>query len=125
MDSEEGGKKRQRVDPDDENVKRQKIGEASGLVQDQPKEKELSQEDLQQMMMVVLVEEVYVELTGLYPIIDYEVYSEDTRRDDLAKLWDLVKKRFSTIEPTDNKQKELWIELKRLFEPDNDDTLWK
>ncbi|GJT54835.1 hypothetical protein Tco_0989889 [Tanacetum coccineum] len=80
-----------------------------------------------------------------------EVYSEDTRRywriirvgnhteayqifadmlkkfdrDDLVKLWDLVKKRFSTTEPTDDKEKELWVELKRLFEPDNDDILWK
>ncbi|GJV81448.1 hypothetical protein Tco_1517318 [Tanacetum coccineum] len=38
---------------------------------------------------------------------------------------DLVKERFSTIEPTDDKEKELWVELKRLFEPDDDDTLWK
>ncbi|GJS95544.1 putative ribonuclease H-like domain-containing protein [Tanacetum coccineum] len=28
-------------------------------------------------------------------------------------------------EPTDDKEKELWVELKRLFEPDNDDILWK
>ncbi|GJR74706.1 putative reverse transcriptase domain-containing protein [Tanacetum coccineum] len=82
---------------------------------------------------------------------DWEVYSEDTRRywriirvgnhteayqifadmlkkfdrDDLVKLWDLVKERFSTTEPTDDKEKELWVELKRLFEPDSDDTLWK
>nr|GEY79935.1 hypothetical protein [Tanacetum cinerariifolium] len=38
---------------------------------------------------------------------------------------DLVKERFSTTEPTYDKEKELWVELKRLFEPDNDDTLWK
>nr|GEU85472.1 copia protein [Tanacetum cinerariifolium] len=44
-------------------------------------------------------------------------------RDDLIKLWDLVKERLSTTEPTDDKEKELWVELKRLFEPDNDDTL--
>ncbi|GJY51374.1 hypothetical protein Tco_0442221 [Tanacetum coccineum] len=60
-----------------------------------------------------------------YPIIDWEVYSEDTRRDDLVKLWDLVKERFSTTDLTDDKEKELWVELKRLFEPDNDDILWK
>ncbi|GKA09291.1 hypothetical protein Tco_0688622 [Tanacetum coccineum] len=45
--------------------------------------------------------------------------------DDLVKLWDLVKERFSTTEPTDDKEKELWVELKRLFKPDNDDILWK
>ncbi|GJV97803.1 uncharacterized mitochondrial protein-like protein [Tanacetum coccineum] len=77
IDSEEGGKKaksskkeaasskkRQKVDLDDENVKRQKIGEA------------------------------------------------------------LVKERFNTTEPTDDKEKELWVELKGLFEQDNDDILW-
>ncbi|GJX94599.1 hypothetical protein Tco_0349185, partial [Tanacetum coccineum] len=67
--------------------------------------------------------------SGEYPIIDWEVYSEDTRRywkiirvgnhteayqiftemlkkfdkDDLIKLWDLVKERFSTTKPTDDK----------------------
>ncbi|GJV41275.1 hypothetical protein Tco_1419715 [Tanacetum coccineum] len=73
---------------------------------------------------------------------DWEVYSEDTRRywkiirvrnhreayqifadilkkfdrDDMVKLWDLVKERFSTTEPTDDKEKELWVELKLLVE---------
>ncbi|GJT85561.1 hypothetical protein Tco_1067278 [Tanacetum coccineum] len=75
---------------------------------EEPKVDEISQEDLQQMMMVVPVEEVYVEaLQVKYPIIDWEVYSEDTRRDDLVKLWDLVKERISTTEPTDDKEKEL------------------
>ncbi|GJW70298.1 hypothetical protein Tco_0127215 [Tanacetum coccineum] len=133
MDSEEGGKKaasskkRPRVETDKENVKRQKIGEASGSGEEQSteKEKELS-EELQNLLVVVPVEEVYVEaLQVKYPTIDWEVYSKDTRRDDLVKLWDLVKKRFSTTKPTDDKEKELWVELKRLFEPDNDDILWK
>ncbi|GJZ56610.1 hypothetical protein Tco_0611803 [Tanacetum coccineum] len=44
---------------------------------------------------------------------------------DLEKLWDLVKKMFSSTEPTIDKEKVVWVELKRLFEPDNDDTLWK
>ncbi|GKF30928.1 hypothetical protein Tco_0100726 [Tanacetum coccineum] len=50
---------------DHEGFKRQKTNDALGSVQEQPdeEEKELSQEDLQQMMMVVLVEEVYVEAT--------------------------------------------------------------
>ncbi|GJY35712.1 hypothetical protein Tco_0421090 [Tanacetum coccineum] len=123
-----------------------------GKEQSAEKEKELSEEELQKLLVVVPVEEVYVEaLQVKYPIIDWEVYSEDTRRywkiirvgnhteayqifaemlkkfdrDDLVKLWDLVKERFSTTEPTDDKEKELWVELKRLFEPDNDDILWK
>ncbi|GKE14979.1 hypothetical protein Tco_1422556 [Tanacetum coccineum] len=121
-------KKRQRIDLDDENVKRQKTGEASGSGEEQSteKEKELSEEELQKLLVIVPVEEVYVEaLQVKYPIIDWEVYSEDARRDDLVKLWDLVKERFSTTEPIDDKEKELWVELQRLFEPDSNDTLWK
>nr|GEY08713.1 hypothetical protein [Tanacetum cinerariifolium] len=102
------------------------------------------------MMMIVPVEEVYVEsLQVKYPIIDWEVYIEDSRkywkiirvenhteayqtfddmlkrfnRDNLVRLWDLVKEKFSTTEPTDDKEKALWVELKRLFELDNDDIL--
>ncbi|GKC44205.1 hypothetical protein Tco_1061927 [Tanacetum coccineum] len=146
--------KRQKVGESSEKSEEPKDYEASGSVQNQPdeEEKELSQEALQQMMMVVPVEEFYVEaLQVKYLIIDWEIYTEDTRkywkiirvgnhteayqiftdmlkkfdRDDLVKLWDLVKERFNTTKPTDDKEKELWVELKRLFEPDNDDTLWK
>ncbi|GKD03010.1 hypothetical protein Tco_1177984, partial [Tanacetum coccineum] len=35
-------------------------------------------------------------------------------RNDLVKLWDLVKERFGTTKPTHDKEKELWVELKRL-----------
>nr|GEV20778.1 xylulose kinase-1 [Tanacetum cinerariifolium] len=44
--------------------------------------------------------------------------------DDLVMLWSLVKERFSLTEPTDDKERTLWVKLKRLFEPDTDDTLW-
>nr|GEY11367.1 hypothetical protein [Tanacetum cinerariifolium] len=33
--------------------------------------------------------------------------------DDLAMLWNLVKERFSSTEPTDDKERTLWDELKR------------
>ncbi|GJW11856.1 hypothetical protein Tco_1577683 [Tanacetum coccineum] len=81
----------------EEPVKRQKIGEASGSGEESAeKEKELSEEELQKLLVIVLVEEVYVEaLQVKYPIIDWEVYFEDTRRDDLVKLWDLVKEESS------------------------------
>ncbi|GJZ36898.1 hypothetical protein Tco_0583089 [Tanacetum coccineum] len=58
----------------------------------------------------------------------YQIFAEMLKkfdRDDLVKLWDLVKERFSTTKPTNDKEKELWVELKRLFKPDSDDTLWK
>ncbi|GJV08775.1 hypothetical protein Tco_1346431 [Tanacetum coccineum] len=51
--------------------------------------------------------------------------TEKFDRDDLDKLWSLVKERFSLTDPTDDKERTLWVELKRLFEPDIDDILWK
>ncbi|GJR70487.1 hypothetical protein Tco_0016552 [Tanacetum coccineum] len=45
--------------------------------------------------------------------------------DDLDKLWSLVKERFSLTDPTDDKERTLWVELKRLFKPDTDDIMWK
>ncbi|GJS12522.1 hypothetical protein Tco_0406994 [Tanacetum coccineum] len=109
----------------EEPVKRQKIGEAlgSGEEQSAEKEKELSEEELQKLLVIVPVEEVYVEALHVkYPIIEWEIYSEDTRR-----YWritrDLVKERFKTTDPIGDKEKELWVELKRLIEPDNHDTL--
>ncbi|GJT82410.1 hypothetical protein Tco_1056752, partial [Tanacetum coccineum] len=71
------------VELDHEHSKKQNTNEAIGSVQGQPDEedKELSQEDLQQMMMVVLVEKVYVEaLQVKYPIIDWEFYTEESRK---------------------------------------------
>ncbi|GJS80889.1 hypothetical protein Tco_0747430 [Tanacetum coccineum] len=35
-------------------------------------------------------------------------------RDDLVMLWNLVKERFSSTEPTDDKERTLWVELKRV-----------
>nr|GEY47152.1 hypothetical protein [Tanacetum cinerariifolium] len=60
---------------DYEDSKRQKTNEASGSVQEQPdkEEHEFSQKDLQQIIMVIPVEEVYVEaLQVKYLIIDWE-----------------------------------------------------
>ncbi|GJX66368.1 hypothetical protein Tco_0300711 [Tanacetum coccineum] len=65
IDSTEVGssKRGAEAELDHEGSKRQKTNETSGSVQEQPKEeeKEMSQEDLQQMIMIVPVEEVYVE----------------------------------------------------------------
>ncbi|GKC81326.1 hypothetical protein Tco_1137043 [Tanacetum coccineum] len=56
-----------------------------------------------------------------YPIINWEIYTEGTRNDAMES----VKERFNSTEPTDDKEREIWVELKRLFEPDTDDELWK
>ncbi|GJY97926.1 hypothetical protein Tco_0514836 [Tanacetum coccineum] len=137
-----------------ESSKRQKTRESSEPVEE-PKDKEeeeLSQERIQQMMIIVPEQGMNVEaLQTKYPIIDWEIYTEGARkywkiirvgnhtkvyqffddmlkafdREDLVKLWSLVKEKFTSTEPTEDKERELWVELKRLFEPDADDELWK
>nr|GEU88027.1 hypothetical protein [Tanacetum cinerariifolium] len=50
---------------------------------------------------------------------------KDFDRKDLVKLQSLVMERFSSSDPTEDKEIALWVELKRLFKPDVDDELWK
>ncbi|GJZ45430.1 hypothetical protein Tco_0593026, partial [Tanacetum coccineum] len=47
------------------------------------------------------------------------------RSSELEILLSLVKEKFNSTEPTDDKEREIWVELKRLFEPDTNDELWK
>ncbi|GJW17571.1 hypothetical protein Tco_0025007 [Tanacetum coccineum] len=91
-----------------ESSKRQKIGEGSEPAEES--KDELSQEQLQQLMIIVPEEGMNVEaLQTKYPIIDWEVYTEDSR-----KYWKIIKVGNHTE-----------VELKRLFKPDDDDILWK
>nr|GEX39067.1 hypothetical protein [Tanacetum cinerariifolium] len=45
-------------------------------------------------------------------------------RDELNQLWSLVKETLSNRPLTSDKEMELWVELSRLYEPDNKDQLW-
>nr|GEY06601.1 hypothetical protein [Tanacetum cinerariifolium] len=88
--------------------------------------KEMSKEDVQNMLEIVPVSKFKVEaLQVKYPIIDWEIHSEGFNREDLVALWNLVKEKFSSAVPGVDKEKALWVELKRLFKPDADDVLWK
>nr|GFB29470.1 hypothetical protein [Tanacetum cinerariifolium] len=44
-------------------------------------------------------------------------------REDLNQLWTLVKETLSIRQALSDKEKELWVELKRLYEPDFKDQL--
>ncbi|GKA65654.1 hypothetical protein Tco_0765361 [Tanacetum coccineum] len=123
-------------------------------IQEQPTEepKELSKEELKKMLEIVPVEEIKAEaLQVKYPIINWEIHTEGSRkywkiirisnityayqvfedmlkgfnREDLVTLWSLIKERFRSAEPTEDMERALWVKLKRLFEPDKDDVLWK
>nr|GEV97189.1 hypothetical protein [Tanacetum cinerariifolium] len=102
------------------------------------------------MMIIVPVQGMNVEaLQTTYLIIDWQIYTEGTRkywkiikdenhtevhqffddtlkafdRDDLVMMWSLVKEKFNSTEPTDDKERDIWVELKRLFKPDTYDEL--
>nr|GEX45345.1 hypothetical protein [Tanacetum cinerariifolium] len=45
-------------------------------------------------------------------------------KEDLQQLWTLVKETLSIKQATKDKEKELWVELKRLFRPNFEDQLW-
>nr|GEU33437.1 hypothetical protein [Tanacetum cinerariifolium] len=78
------------------------------------------------MLEIIPVPEFKVEaLQVKYPIIDWEIHTEGFDREDLVALWNLVKEKFGSAVPSEDKEKALWAELKRLFEPDADDVLWK
>nr|GEW20565.1 ribonuclease H-like domain, reverse transcriptase, RNA-dependent DNA polymerase [Tanacetum cinerariifolium] len=55
----------------------------------------------------------------------FEDMLKDFDREDLDALWRLVKERFSTAVSTVDKEKALWAELTRLYEPNADDVFWK
>ncbi|GJS01192.1 hypothetical protein Tco_0317700 [Tanacetum coccineum] len=109
-----------------EGTKRAAEEELGQRISKKKKSDELSQEELHQLMIIVPEEGKNIEaLQTKYPIIDWEVYTEDSRMDDLVKLWILVQERINSTKPTEDKQIEIWVKLKRLFEPDDDDELWK
>nr|GEX86403.1 hypothetical protein [Tanacetum cinerariifolium] len=55
-----------------------------------------------------------------------EVHEEVKSLDEVPKerLWALVKESLSIRKPISNKEMELWVELKRLYEPDDKGQLW-
>nr|GEZ34081.1 hypothetical protein [Tanacetum cinerariifolium] len=109
------------------------------------------EEKVKEMMQLVPIKEVYLEaLQVKHPIIDWKVHTEGQRsywkitrlggssanyqffmnllkhldREDLNQLWALVKKSLNIRPASSDKEMELWVELKRLYEPDVKDQLW-
>nr|GEW79306.1 hypothetical protein [Tanacetum cinerariifolium] len=89
--------------------------------------KEMSEEDVQNMLEIFLVSEFKIirvgGITKAYQ--SFEDMLKGFDRKDLLVLWRLVKEKFNTAVPSVDKEKALWVELKRLFEPDAEDVLWK
>ncbi|GKB63407.1 hypothetical protein Tco_0919593, partial [Tanacetum coccineum] len=70
---------------------------------------------------LVVIHNIEKEPRRATPVPTVQTQDKRERQDDR----ELVKEKSSTTVPTDDKEKELWVELKRLFKPDSDDTLWK
>nr|GEW53254.1 ribonuclease H-like domain, reverse transcriptase, RNA-dependent DNA polymerase [Tanacetum cinerariifolium] len=125
---------------------------------EEPKKKRVAEETLLQesfkklKAVEVSVSKFKVEALHVkYPIIDWEIHTEDSRtywkiirvggiteayqsfedtlkgfdKEDLVALWSLVKEKSSSAVPREDKEKALWVELTRLFEPNADDVFWK
>nr|GFC09062.1 hypothetical protein [Tanacetum cinerariifolium] len=81
-------------------------------------------EKIKEMMQLVPVEDVMSKtfksntpsLTGRF--------IQKLDREDLNQLWALVKEYLSIRPVTSEKEMELWVELKRMYEPDPKDQLW-
>nr|GEX16316.1 hypothetical protein [Tanacetum cinerariifolium] len=141
--------KRKCLNLDQESVKKLKTSEE--VAEEAKSPDEVPEEKVKEMMQLVPIEEVYVEaLQVKHPIIDWKVYTEGQRaywkitrlggslasyqffidllkhldREDLNQLWALVKESLSNRPPTSDKEIEIWVELKRLCEPDDEDQLW-
>nr|GFA47496.1 hypothetical protein [Tanacetum cinerariifolium] len=110
--------KRKRIRSEQESAKKHKTVEE---VHEEVKScDEILEEKIKEILQLVPIKEVYVEaLQVKHLIIDWKI-----DRDDLNQLWALVKETLSIRPATDEKEMELWVELKRLDEPDVKDHLW-
>nr|GEX95871.1 hypothetical protein [Tanacetum cinerariifolium] len=110
--------KRKGLSLEQESVKKLKTSEE--VTEEAKSPDEVPQEKVKEMMQLVPIEEVYVEaLQVKHPIIDWKHMDKE----DLNQLWALVKESLSNRQLTSDKEMELWVELKRLYEPDDEDQL--
>ncbi|GJU17229.1 hypothetical protein Tco_1145195 [Tanacetum coccineum] len=85
---------------DQESTKRKKTGESSELAEE-PRDKEADE------------------------LFTLKALGSIGRSLELEIILSLVIEKFNSTEPTYDKEREIWVELKRLFELDTDDELWK
>nr|GEZ76194.1 synaptobrevin, longin-like domain protein [Tanacetum cinerariifolium] len=101
--------KRKGIRSEHESAKKQKTTEE--VPEEVKSYDEIPEEKIKELIRLILIEEVYVEALHI-------------DREDLNQLWALVKEKLSIRPTTDEKEMELWVELKRLYEPDVEDHLW-
>nr|GEW76600.1 hypothetical protein [Tanacetum cinerariifolium] len=107
--------KRKGLNLDKEQMKKQKSSEEAPEIETSTKE--FTEKKMKEMMQLVPVEDVYVQaLQVKHPSLP--------GREHLNQLWALVKEYLSIRPATNDKEIELWVEFKRMYEPDPEDQLW-
>nr|GEW35829.1 hypothetical protein [Tanacetum cinerariifolium] len=110
--------KRKGIRFEHESAKKQKTSEE--VPEEVKSSDEVPEEKIKELIRLVPIKEVYVEaLQVKHLIIDWKI-----DREDLNQLWALVKETLSFRPAIDEKEMELWVELKKLYEPDVEDHLW-
>nr|GEY17834.1 putative ribonuclease H-like domain-containing protein [Tanacetum cinerariifolium] len=113
-----------------ERVKRQGLKIDQGSSKRMKTYEDVSEEELKGMMQLIHSEgkkEYWkiIRLGGHTAVYQFFVdMLKQFDREDLHQLWTLVKETLSIRKATKDKEKELWVKLKRLFEPDFEDQLW-
>nr|GFC53352.1 hypothetical protein [Tanacetum cinerariifolium] len=92
-----------------------KLKSSEEVIKDVKSTEEIPKEKMKEMMQLVPIEEVYVKSLQIkHPIINWKVHTEGQR-----SYWQII-----SIRPaTSDKEMELWVELKRLYEPKPEDQL--
>nr|GEV70917.1 hypothetical protein [Tanacetum cinerariifolium] len=107
-----------------ESFKKLKAVEVSGFESTQDTSiidpKYMSEEDVKNMLEIILVSKFKVEA-----LQSFEDMLKGFDREDLDALCRFVKEKFSTAVTTEDKENALWVELKRLYEPNADDVFLK
>nr|GEY13769.1 hypothetical protein [Tanacetum cinerariifolium] len=118
--------KRKRIRFEQESAKKLKTSEE--VPEEVKSPDEVPEEKVKEMMQLVPIEEVYVEaLQVKHPIIDWKVHTEGQRsywKITMLRGSSAMKESLSIRPPTSDKEMELWVELKRLYEPYDEYQLW-
>nr|GEU98755.1 hypothetical protein [Tanacetum cinerariifolium] len=107
-----------------EQVSKKKLKTSEEVPEEVKATEEVPKDKVKEMMQLVPIEEMYVEaLQVKHPIIDWKVHIKGQRN-----YWKIIRlgvKESLNIRPaSSDKDMEIWVELKRLYEPDVKDQLW-
>nr|GFA24926.1 hypothetical protein [Tanacetum cinerariifolium] len=114
--------KRKGLNLEQEHVKKQKTSEEDREIEKSTEE--IFEEKMKEMMQLRSYWKI-IRLGGNSACYQFFIdLLKQLDREDLNQLWGLVKEYLSIRPATSEKEMELWVELKRLYEPDPEDQLW-